>query len=49
MSKKIIVNGKENIPKKGAVLFIVNHPNGLIDPLIITTNNPDTLVIKWPN
>ena len=40
MSKKIIVNGKENIPKKGAVLFMVNHPNGLIDPLIITTNNP---------
>ena len=42
MSKKIIVNGKENIPKKGAVLFMVNHPNGLIDPLIVTTNNPRT-------
>jgi len=37
MSKKIIVNGKENIPKKGAILFMVNHPNGLIDPLIVTT------------
>ena len=42
MTKKIIVNGKENIPKKGAVLFMVNHPNGLIDPLIVTTNNPRT-------
>ena len=42
MSKKIIVNGKKNIPKKGAVLFMVNHPNGLIDPLIVTTNNPRT-------
>ena len=42
ISKKIIVNGKENIPKKGAVLFMVNHPNGLIDPLIVTTNNPRT-------
>ena len=42
MTKKIIVNGKENIPKEGAVLFMVNHPNGLIDPLIITTNNPRT-------
>ena len=42
MTKKIIVNGKENIPKKGAVLFMVNHPNGLLDPLIVTTNNPRT-------
>mgnify|MGYP000730977927 FL=1 len=42
MSKKIIVNGKKNIPKKGVVLFMVNHPNGLIDPLIVTTNNPRT-------
>ena len=42
MTKKIIVHGKENIPKKGAVLFMVNHPNGLIDPLLVTTNNPRT-------
>jgi len=42
MTKKIIVNGKKNIPKKGAILFMANHPNGLIDPLIITTNNPRT-------
>lgn len=40
--KKVRVYGKENIPKKGAVLFAVNHPNGLIDPLIVTTNNPRT-------
>ena len=39
-SKRIKVTGKENIPKKGAVLFMVNHPNGLIDPLIIAVNNP---------
>ena len=37
-SKRIRVFGKENIPSKGAVLFAVNHPNGLIDPLIVTTN-----------
>lgn len=41
-TKKIIVNGKENIPKKGAVLFMVNHPNGLLDPLIVAVNNPRT-------
>ncbi|MBL4605085.1 MAG: 1-acyl-sn-glycerol-3-phosphate acyltransferase [Flavobacteriaceae bacterium] len=39
-SKRIRVTGKKNIPKKGAVLFMVNHPNGLIDPLIIAVNNP---------
>jgi 1-acyl-sn-glycerol-3-phosphate acyltransferase len=37
-SKKIRVTGTENIPKKGAVLFCANHPDGLIDPLMITTN-----------
>lgn len=38
--KKIKIVGKENIPKKGAVLFAVNHPNGLLDPLLVTTNIP---------
>ncbi|QTD37410.1 1-acyl-sn-glycerol-3-phosphate acyltransferase [Polaribacter batillariae] len=36
-SKKITVLGKKNIPKKGAVLLAVNHPNGLVDPLYVTT------------
>lgn len=39
-TKKIKIVGKENIPKKGAVLFAVNHPNGLLDPLLVTTNAP---------
>lgn len=39
-TKKIKVTGRQNIPKKGAVLFMVNHPNGLIDPLIVAVNNP---------
>ena len=42
-TKKIRVEGKENIPKKGAVLFMVNHPNGLLDPLVVAVNNPRIL------
>ena len=38
-SKKITVIGRTNIPKKGAILFAVNHPNGLVDPLYVTTTN----------
>lgn len=37
--KKITVIGRENIPKKGAVLFVANHQNALIDPLLITNTN----------
>lgn len=37
--KKIITVGKENIPKKGAIMFVCNHPNALIDPLLIGTTN----------
>lgn len=37
-AQKIKISGRENIPKKGAVLFTANHPNGLIDPLIIASN-----------
>lgn len=39
-TKKIKIVGKKNIPKKGAILFAVNHPNGLLDPLLVTTNTP---------
>lgn len=39
-SKNIHVSGVENIPKKGAILFCANHPDGLIDPLMVTTNCP---------
>lgn len=39
-AKKIKISGRENIPKKGAVLFAINHPNALMDPLFVTTFNP---------
>lgn len=37
--KKIKVTGIKNIPKKGAVMFISNHPNALLDPLLIGLTN----------
>ncbi|MFY9243577.1 MAG: lysophospholipid acyltransferase family protein [Polaribacter sp.] len=39
-AKEIKVSGKENIPKKGAILFAINHPNALMDPLFVTSQNP---------
>lgn len=33
--KKIQVYGRENIPKKQPILFVSNHRNGLIDPILI--------------
>ena len=35
LHKEIKVVGKENIPKKGAILFIGNHQNALIDAILI--------------
>ncbi len=37
--KKATVYGKENIPKKGAVIFIGNHQNALIDAILVPTTN----------
>ena len=42
-TKRISVHGKVYVPKKGAVLFMVNHPNGLLDPLVVAVNNPRIL------
>ena len=37
--KKMSVYGKENIPKKGAVIFIGNHQNALVDAIVVPTTN----------
>jgi len=37
--QKIKVTGTKNIPANGAVMFISNHPNALLDPLLIGLTN----------
>ncbi|MFK5879712.1 MAG: lysophospholipid acyltransferase family protein [Flavobacteriaceae bacterium] len=43
--KKIKLHGTENVPKKGPILFVSNHPNALIDPLIIKTGITKNLYV----
>ena len=31
----IAVEGREHLPRRGAVVFVLNHPNGLLDPLLL--------------
>ncbi|WP_147384040.1 1-acyl-sn-glycerol-3-phosphate acyltransferase [Maribellus luteus] len=38
--KKIIVNGKENIPGKVPIVFAPNHQNALSDPMAILLHTP---------
>ena len=35
--KKIVVNGKDNIPTKGPLIIVANHPNTFMDPMIIVS------------
>lgn len=33
--KRILVSGKEHLPDKGPLIIVANHPNTLMDPLLI--------------
>ncbi|HET8772275.1 MAG TPA: lysophospholipid acyltransferase family protein [Thermoanaerobaculia bacterium] len=33
--RRIEVDGEERVPREGPVIFAVNHPNGLVDPLFV--------------
>jgi 1-acyl-sn-glycerol-3-phosphate acyltransferase len=35
--RSIEVSGLENVPKTGAVILVGNHPNSLLDPVLIST------------
>ncbi|OOG72320.1 1-acyl-sn-glycerol-3-phosphate acyltransferase [Algoriphagus sp. A40] len=36
--RKIIIEGKENLPKNRPVILVANHQNALIDPLLLATH-----------
>lgn len=36
--RKIVVEGKENLPKNCPVILVANHQNALIDPLLLATH-----------
>ena len=36
--RRIEVTGLEHVPEKGAVIFVGNHPNSLVDPVMLFTN-----------
>jgi 1-acyl-sn-glycerol-3-phosphate acyltransferase len=47
---RIEVEGRERIPSTGAVLFVANHPNSLLDPAVIgfTAQRPVHFFAKAP-
>ncbi len=38
--RRIEVTGAERVPAKGPVIFVLNHPNGLIDPVFLLALAP---------
>ena len=35
--RKIVIDGRDNLPESGPVILTPNHPNSLLDPLILLT------------
>ena len=33
--REIVIKGQDNLPRSGPVIFTPNHPNALIDPLLL--------------
>ncbi|MGI8996829.1 MAG: lysophospholipid acyltransferase family protein [Pyrinomonadaceae bacterium] len=38
--RRIEIAGAERVPREGAVIFVVNHPNGLVDPVFVLCHAP---------
>lgn len=46
--RHIEVAGRERLPERGAILYVLNHPNGLVDPVFILclTSRPVSFLAK---
>ena len=38
--RRIEVRGRGRVPRGGALLFVVNHPNALVDPVFVLCHAP---------
>ena len=45
---QIEIQGGENLPQNGPIIFVLNHPNGLLDPIILMLglNRPISFLAK---
>lgn len=48
--RRIEVMGRHRVPEEGPVIFAVNHPNGLVDPLFVmcSSGRPVSFLAKAP-
>src|SRR5262245_30581655 len=48
--RRIEVEGREHVPATGPVIFILNHPNALMDPLVLINQagRPVSFLAKEP-
>lgn len=42
--RRIVVTGAEHVPRTGPILLLVNHPNSLVDPLLLFALAPRRVV-----
>jgi glycerol-3-phosphate O-acyltransferase / dihydroxyacetone phosphate acyltransferase len=38
--RRIETSGVERVPREGAIIFVLNHPNGLVDPALVFVSLP---------
>jgi glycerol-3-phosphate O-acyltransferase / dihydroxyacetone phosphate acyltransferase len=38
--RRVDAVGLENVPDSGPLLMVANHPNGLMDPLLLLSRSP---------